>query len=111
MFAEILTHSCMEQITLQMILRAVVDVSGVTFAELSGSGRSLKIDRARGAYYVIADEVGYKAKDMCKEIVKSRSGCTTVLKHYKGYMETNDAELFKLVQKIKHKIIFPNGRK
>ena len=75
--------------------------SGVSLEELIGREKRTSVDVARGVFFMLSVEYGIHPKEASSYVGRSRSSCIVTAKHYKGYYDTKDKEVCKIVEKIK----------
>ena len=79
-----------KQDVLETILKAVCHCTGIGVQEMSSRQKSKELNTARGVYYLLAHKLGYKQKDVCQLIGRSRPSCIITTKVYCNYYETKD---------------------
>lgn len=100
-----------QTITLDNLLEAVIDETGVSHDDLCRYQRDPKIDQARGIYYLIARQYGFfNAKEIGSKVRRSRACTIIVTGHYLGYYDTKDSIILDLVNRINERIKNQYGR-
>lgn len=93
-----------EEVTLNQLMQAVTETTGITMAMLQSRDKRLDICMARGVYYLIAKEMGIHPNVTSTLVRRSRSACIIVSKQYKGYLESGDKQVRTLYEKVKRKL-------
>ena len=90
-----------ENITLPDIASAVSGVTGISIEKLMSREKTEKISIARGIYYLIARELGFHPINTSQYVGRSRAACITTTKQYRGYYESGDKIICKLIRSAK----------
>ena len=88
-------------IELRDILQAVCLETGISEAEMQHRTRKWQIADARGLFYVVAKEYGFKDVEVAAVTGRERTTPITVGKHYRGYIEHGYKPLVRLYNGIK----------
>lgn len=92
------------KIDLKDILHAVCTATGISEMDIRHKTRKWQIADARGLFYVVAKEYGFKDSDIAAVTNRERTTPITVSKHYRGYMECGNKPLIRLYHSIKRRL-------
>ena len=90
-----------QTVQLDMILATVEEVTGVSEREMSDRIKSLRINTARGVYFLVARQYGFHPFDVAKRLNRSRASCIITTKQYRWYYQCGDKSVVELVDKIR----------
>lgn len=93
-----------KQISLKELANVVCNATGVSMDKLLGHEKRNLTDTARGVFFMLSREFGIHPKDASSFVGRSRSSCITTAKQYKGYYETKDKEICRIVETVKSMI-------
>lgn len=93
-----------KQVTLTELANIVCNVTGVSMEKFVGHEKRNISDTARGVFFMLSREFGFHPKEASAFVDRSRSSCITTAKQYKGYYETKDKEICRIVEQVKSKI-------
>ena len=91
-----------KHIELSELANIVCDVTGISMEKLLGHEKRSLTDTARGVFFMLSREMGIHPSDASSFVGRSRSSCITTAKQYRGYYETKDKEVCRIVQEVKH---------
>jgi chromosomal replication initiation ATPase DnaA len=90
-----------KQIDLTELANIVCNVTGVSMEKLLGHEKRSLTDTARGVFFMLSREMGIHPTKASSFVGRSRSSCITTAKQYKGYYDTKDKEVCRIVEKVK----------
>lgn len=89
------------KVSLSDLANVVCEVTGIGMDLLVGHEKRNLTDTARGVFFMLAREFGIHPKEAASFVDRSRSSCITTAKQYKGYYETKDKEVCRIVGLVK----------
>ena len=90
-----------KQVDLSELANIVCNVTGVSMEKLLGHEKRSITDTARGVFFMLSREMGIHPNETSSFVGRSRSSCITTAKQYKGYYETKDKEVCRIVKGVK----------
>ena len=90
-----------KKVSLSDLANVVCEVTGVSLDLLVGHEKRNLTDTARGVFFMLAREFGIHPKEASSFVDRSRSSCITTAKQYRGYYETKDKEVCRIVDTVK----------
>ena len=93
-----------KQVSLSELARSVCNATGVSMEKLVGHEKRNLTDMARGVFFMLSRELGIHPKEASSFVDRSRSSCITTAKQYKGYYETKDKEVCRIVERVKNEL-------
>lgn len=88
------------QCTADDVAQAVCKACDITHHQLLYAPKSISMNFARGLFCAVCIMCGIHPTQAADVIKRSRANVITVAKHYMGYLETNDATIRELYEKI-----------
>lgn len=90
-----------KQVTLSELANIVCDATGVSMDKLLGHEKRSLTDTARGVFFMLSREFGFHPNEASSFVGRSRSSCITTAKQYRGYYDTKDKEVCRIVEEVK----------
>lgn len=88
-------------VTLSELADAVCQCTGISREQLKEHTKKNLYNLARGVFFMLSREYGIHPNDTSAFVGRSRTSCITTAKQYRGYYETGDREVCKIVQMVK----------
>lgn len=91
----------MNSSSLETILNAVAEATGLCVSDIKAKRRTVDVSIARGVYYMIAREYGIHPFVIVAYVDRSRSCCITIAQRYRWYLEYKDKTITLIVKKVR----------